>query len=209
MAALVEPAVADTACAALRRDSTVISWRGNGPLWASRSITSCPQRNAAAGLSGCTAGMSFDPNGDTPRKDSTMAMVLAVNWPPQAPAPGQAAFSIAARAWSSMLPAECTPTASNTSWMVTALPSHWPGMIVPPYRITPGTSSRARAIAAAGMVLSQPHSSTTPSRQWPLTANSIESAITSREASEARMPLLPMAMPSVMAMVLNSTGVPP
>ena len=38
------------------------------------------------------------------------------------------------------------------------------------------------------MVLSQPTSSTIASRQWPLTASSIESAMVSREASEARMP---------------------
>src|SRR3546814_8846588 len=31
----------------------------------------------------------------------------------------------------------------------------------------------------------------------------------SREGSEQRMPSLPMAMPSVTVMVLNSTGVPP
>src|SRR5690242_14672193 len=70
-------------------------------------------------------------------------------------------------------------------------------------------SSRAAAIAAAGMVLSQPTSSTIASRQWPRTASSIESAIVSRETSEARMPSLPIAMPSVTAIVLNSIGVPP
>ena len=68
---------------------------------------------------------------------------------------------------------------------------------------------RPSAIAAAGMVLSQPTSTTSASRQWPVTASSIESAITSREGSEARMPVVPIAMPSVTAMVLNSTGVPP
>ena len=31
--------------------------------------------------------------GEMPRNSQAMAMVLAVNWPPQAPAPGQAAAS--------------------------------------------------------------------------------------------------------------------
>jgi hypothetical protein len=81
--------------------------------------------------------------------------------------------------------------------------------MLPPYSATAGMLSRAIAIAAAGMVLSQPHSTTIASRQWPSTASSIESVITSRLISEARMPGVPMAMPSVTAMVLNSTGVPP
>ena len=37
----------------------------------------------------------------------------------------------------------------------------------------------------------------------------MESAITSRLTSEAFMPSVPMVMPSLMAMVLNSIGVPP
>ena len=37
----------------------------------------------------------------------------------------------------------------------------------------------------------------------------IESAMVSRDASDARMPSLPIAMPSVTAIVLNSIGVPP
>jgi hypothetical protein len=39
--------------------------------------------------------------------------------------------------------------------------------------------------------------------------SSTESAITSREGSEAFMPAWPMAMPSVTVMVQNSRGVPP
>jgi hypothetical protein len=38
--------------------------------------------------------------------------------------------------------------------------------------------------------------------------SSTESAITSRETSEARMPSCPMAMPSDTAMVVNSMGTP-
>lgn len=138
-----------------------------------------------------------------------VAMVLAVNWPPQAPAPGQALFST----WQSFsldsLPAPCAPTASNTSCTVIERPSRRPWAMLPPYRATPGMFRRASAMAAAGMVLSQPHSTTIASRQWPSTASSIESVMISRLTSEARMPEVPMAMPSVTAMVLNSIGVPP
>ena len=65
------------------------------------------------------------------------------------------------------------------------------------------------AMAAAGMVLSQPTKAMTPSNMWPRATSSIESAITSRLTSEAFMPSVPMVTPSLMAMVLNSMGVPP
>jgi hypothetical protein len=82
-------------------------------------------------------------------------------------------------------------------------------MIEPPYSATPGRFRRPSAIAAAGMVLSQPESTTTPSKEWPRTNSSMVSAIQSRETSEARMPGVPMLMPSETTMVLPSIGVPP
>ena len=57
--------------------------------------------------------------------------------------------------------------------------------------------------------MSQPDSATTPSHIAPRTASSIESAITSRDTSDARMPSVPMLMPSETTTVLNSIGVPP
>ena len=60
-----------------------------------------------------------------------------------------------------------------------------------------------------GIVLSQPDSATTPSNMWPRATSSIESAITSRLTSEAFMPSVPIVMPSEIATVLNSIGVPP
>ena len=44
---------------------------------------------------------------------------------------------------------------------------------------------------------------------WPRDASSIESAITSRDTSEQRMPSVPIDTPSETAMVLSSIGVPP
>ena len=68
---------------------------------------------------------------------------------------------------------------------------------------------RASAMAAAGIVLSQPTTQTTASNICPRQTSSIESAINSRLTSEARMPSVPMVSPSEIAMVLNSIGVPP
>ena len=48
-----------------------------------------------------------------------------------------------------------------------------------------------------------------PSKKWPRATSSIESAITSRLTRLARMPLVPIVMPSEIAIVLNSIGVPP
>src|SRR5262249_25824800 len=93
--------------------------------------------------------------------------------------------------------------------MVTWRPFQWPGAIEPPYNTRPGTLTRASAMTAAGIVLSQPTRATTPSRLLPRTTSSIESAITSRLTREARMPSVPIAMPSEIETVLTSSGVPP
>ncbi len=64
-------------------------------------------------------------------------------------------------------------------------------------------------MAAPGMVLSQATSAMMPSNMCPRPTSSIESAMRSRLTSEAFMPSVPMVTPSLMAMVLNSMGVPP
>ena len=79
------------------------------------SITTSPQRNATCCLRGSTCGTDAVLIGESPIISITVAMVLAVNWPPQAPAPGQAVFSIASNSSSVILPAAFAPTASNTS----------------------------------------------------------------------------------------------
>src|SRR5262245_16511903 len=50
---------------------------------------------------------------------------------------------------------------------------------------------------------------TRPSNRWPRATSSIESAIRSRDTSDARMPSVPIETPSDTAIVLNSSGVPP
>ncbi len=58
------------------------------------------------------------PVGEIPSTSNAIAIVFAVNWPPQAPAPGEAASSIAVSSSSVMRPAAWAPIASNTSWIV-------------------------------------------------------------------------------------------
>src|SRR5436305_13732420 len=50
---------------------------------------------------------------------------------------------------------------------------------------------------------------TSPSKRWPRTTSSIESAIRSRETSDARMPSVPIDTPWEAAIVWNSSGVAP
>src|SRR5437773_133324 len=64
-------------------------------------------------------------------------------------------------------------------------------------------------MAPPGIVLSQPTSTASASNMCPRSSSSIETASTSRETSEVFMPSVPMVMPSLIAMVLNSMGVPP
>ena len=73
----------------------------------------------------------------------------------------------------------------------------------------PGTFIRAIAITPAGMFLSQPPATSTPSMHWPLTEVSIASAMTSRETSEYFMPSVPMPMPSVTVGMPKTWGIAP
>ena len=54
--------------------------------------------------------------------DGLVLIVLAVNWPPHAPAPGHADSSTARSSASSTRPAAYAPTTSNTSWRVMSAP---------------------------------------------------------------------------------------
>ena len=67
-----------------------------------------------------------------PIASPTQAMVLAVNWPPHAPWPGQATFSSSCTSDSGQAPAAYLPTTSNTSTTVTSLSWKRPGRIEPP-----------------------------------------------------------------------------
>ena len=83
-------------------------------------------------MAGSVAGMPFRPPGLMPMNSSAVAIVLAVNWPPQAPGPGQERSSISRSSSSEILPARYAPIASNTVTTVASrLPRRTPGLIVP------------------------------------------------------------------------------
>ena len=84
-----------------------------------------------------------------------------------------------------------------------------PASIGPPETKMTGMFSRIAAISMPGVILSQLLMHTMASAQWPLTMYSTLSAIRSRLGRLYSMPLWPMAMPSSMAMVLNSLAMPP
>src|SRR5215212_589652 len=77
----------------------------------------------------------------------------------------------------------------------------------PEYTMAPGAPSLAWAIAAAGMVLSQPTMVTIASNMWPRPTSSMESAITSRLTRLVFIPCVPIVMPSEMEMVFGAIGV--
>ena len=85
-------------------------------------MTRSPAARAASAFRGLIAGISLPVIGEMPRNAVATDMVFAVNCPPQAPAPGQAAASSSSRSASLIRPAACAPTASKTSWMVTDWP---------------------------------------------------------------------------------------
>ena len=103
-AALVLPPLAETDAIAFSSALQVTMSFGRMSWWTS-VMTSSPVRRAASSFLGSSAGMPFSPAGERPRNSSTVDMVLAVNCPPQAPAPGHAPFSASYSSSSVILPA--------------------------------------------------------------------------------------------------------
>jgi hypothetical protein len=129
--AFVEPPDAATAAMAFSSPSLVIMRSGVRPS-SSASTTSRPQRSATSPFLPSSAGTIELPMGEIPSTSKAMAMVFAVNWPPHAPAPGEALPSNSDSSSSDMSPAACEPTASKTSWIVTSCPWKRPGAMEPP-----------------------------------------------------------------------------
>ena len=179
-----------------------------------RFTTASPLRSAQVSRLLSTDGGAAEPGRLMPIASPIEAMVLAVYIPPQAPSPGQTAFSILSRSSSDMVPALQAPTASKASMIVTgfSVPSvslTQPGAIEPAYKNTDARSSLAAAINIPGSDLSQPASSTLPSRRSACMTTSTESAITSRDTREKCIPSWPMEIPSDIEMVPNCIGKPP
>ncbi len=102
--ALVDPPVAATEAMAFSSACRVTICRGVRCA-CNRSMTSLPAATATSARSPAVAGTLALPMGEMPRNSAAVAMVLAVNCPPQAPAPGQAAFSRALSCSSDIRPA--------------------------------------------------------------------------------------------------------
>ncbi len=120
-----------TPAIAFSSEARVIMWLGRRSFF-STSTTSRPASSATCPFLPSSAGTMDEPIGEIPSSSNASAIVLAVNWPPHAPAPGDAASSISFNSLSSILPTACAPTASKTSWIVTRLPLYMPGAIDPP-----------------------------------------------------------------------------
>ena len=112
--ALVEPPVVATDAIAFSSDVRVITSRGLRPL-RTRAITRVPASRATSAFFGSFAGTLPLPSAAMPRNSLAIAIVFAVNCPPQAPAPGHASASSRHRSSSVIVPAACAPTASKTS----------------------------------------------------------------------------------------------
>src|SRR5690348_10447709 len=88
-AAFVEPPVAATTIAAFSNAFLVAIARGR-MLCSISDITDRPASSAKSSRERISAGGPDEYGNASPIASATQAMVLAVNWPPQAPAPGQA-----------------------------------------------------------------------------------------------------------------------
>ena len=127
---LVEPPVATAEAAAFSSASRVTMCEGRTSR-STRSTMSRPHSCAASAFFGDSAGIPFSPGGLIPRNSMIVAIVLAVNCPPHAPAPGQAALSSSFRSSAEIFPAAYAPIPSYTSATVTSLPRKSPGAIEP------------------------------------------------------------------------------
>src|SRR4051812_27895286 len=199
-----------TTAMAFSNASLVMIWRAVMPR-RSISTTASPDLCAYASRRRSADGGAAEPGIDMPMASATDAMVLAVYMPPQAPSPGQMARSMRSTSSRLISPRAQAPTASNASMMVTSfsVPSSsltQPGAIDPAYRNTLDRSRRAAAMSMPGRDLSQPASSTDPSRRSACMTVSTESAMMSRLTREKCMPSGPMEMPSETEMVPNPSG---
>ena len=110
-----------TPAIAFSSEALVMIWLGRRSRL-STSTTSRPASSATWPFLPSSAGTIDEPIGEMPSISNASAIVFAVNWPPHAPAPGEAALSISSSSLSSILPTACAPTASKTSWIVTRWP---------------------------------------------------------------------------------------
>ena len=141
-----------------------------------------------------------------PRASVRQFMELAVNMPEHEPQVGQASCSSSAISASATVGSAAMTMASMRS---TFLPLNMPDSMGPPETNMVGILRRMVAMSMPGMILSQLQMQTRASAMWALHMYSTLSAIRSRDGREYSIPECPMAMPSSMAMVLNSAAKQP
>jgi len=150
------------------------------------------------------------PGSDNPSASVRQFIELAVNIPEQEPQVGQAERSMASTSSSlQWLSAAATIASTRSSPFTLPCQLTLPASIGPPETNTVGMFRRIAAISMPGVILSQLEMHTSASAQCALTMYSTLSAIRSRLGNEYSIPSWPMAMPSSMAMVLNSLATPP
>ena len=213
---LVEPPMAMSSVMAFSNASKVAMPRGSAVAsssWYQRLHSSTATRPAARNSSlrsAWVATMVPLPGSDRPSASVRQFIELAVNMPEQEPQVGQELRSISIASSSDTVGSAAATMASMRSTAL-VLPRQLtlPASIGPPETNTAGMFSRMAAISMPGVILSQLEMQTSASAQWPFTMYSTASAISSRDGRLYSMPSWPMAMPSSMAMVLNSLATPP
>ena len=151
----------------------------------------------------CVAKIVPLPGSESPKASVKQFIELAVNMPEQLPHPGQALCSTSANS------ASLTELSAPLIMAVirsTFSPLYCPASIGPPLTNTVGMFNRMAAISMPGVILSQFDIHTKASALCACTIYSTESAIMSREGNEYNIPSCPMAIPSSIAMVLNSAA---
>ena len=169
-------------------------------------IPACLARRRRADV---TAGIVPLPGRPRPIASVRQFIELAVNIPEQEPQVGQALSSNSASSPTLIFFALTAPTPSKTEIRSIFFPPWRPASIGPPLTTIAGMFRRSAAMSIPGMILSQLGTSTSASKGCAMTMTSIESAISSRLASEYFMPGWFIARPSQAPMTPNSSGVPP
>ncbi|GAA4773673.1 hypothetical protein GCM10025784_21620 [Citricoccus nitrophenolicus] len=159
----MEPPIAVMARNAFSRDSSVTSSVGTCPRPTAATIASPVQRASARRDSLAAAG-SVEPGRAKPSTSATAAMVVAVPITLQVPTPTLTLPSSAAQAPSSSSPTRRCSHSGHTSSTVNSrfAPKQETGR-GPAATTMAGTPALSAPMIWAGMVLSQPPSSTTPS----------------------------------------------
>ena len=161
-------------------------------------------------LDGSVANIVPLPGRASPKTSNKQFIELAVNIPEQEPQVGHPFSSRSFKSSSSILPVLNLPTPSKTETRSTFSPRLLvPASIGPPDTNTVGIFTRSDAISIPGTILSQLEIHIRPSNLCDSATVSTLSAINSRLASEYRIPICPIAIPSSTPMVLNSKGTPP